>query len=55
MNIFAGFYFRAARLEREKRENKGSAKISTFTVCRSVADDRISGVLPYNRNVKKIC
>ena len=26
------FYFRAARLEREKRENKCSAKISTFTV-----------------------
>ena len=32
MNIFARFYFRAARLEREKRENKCSAKISTFTV-----------------------
>ena len=28
MNIFARFYFRAARLEREKRENKCSAKIS---------------------------
>ena len=32
MNIFARFYFRAARLEREKRENKCSAKVSTFTV-----------------------
>ena len=32
MNIFARFYFRAARLEREKRKNKCSAKISTFTV-----------------------
>ena len=32
MNIFARFYFRAARLEREKCENKCSAKISTFTV-----------------------
>ena len=33
MNIFACFfYFRAARLEREKRENKCSVKISTFTV-----------------------
>ena len=32
MNIFMCFYFRAARLEREKRENKCSAKISTFTV-----------------------
>ena len=32
MNIFACFYFRAARLEREKRENKCSAKSSTFTV-----------------------
>ena len=32
MNIFARFYFRAARLEREKRENKCSANISTFTV-----------------------
>ena len=32
MNIFACFYFRAARLEREKRENKCRAKISTFTV-----------------------
>ena len=32
MNIFARFYFRAARLECEKHENKCSAKISTFTV-----------------------
>ena len=32
MNIFVHFYFRAARLEREKRENKCSVKISTFTV-----------------------
>ena len=32
MNIFVCFYFRAARLEREKCENKCSAKMSTFTV-----------------------
>ena len=32
MNIFARFYFSAARLERERRENKCSAKMSTFTV-----------------------
>ena len=36
MNIFARFYFRADKLEREKRENKRSAKISTFTVYQSL-------------------
>ena len=32
MNIFVRFYFGASRMEREKRENKCSAKMSTFTV-----------------------
>ena len=32
MNIFVCFYFRAARLVREMRENKTTANISAFTV-----------------------
>ena len=48
MNIFARFYFRAARLEREKRENKCSAKISTFTVNVNIASYPSSSSLPKN-------